>query len=183
MSSLAREVHTDYKGKKLHIICVLKGGINTFSDFISQLIKLNSISTHSVPLTYDFVRIKSYENMQSSGKLTIESTLEEEDVKGKDILIIEDIVDTANTIIAFTEKVSTYNPNSMKVLSELVKRLPTPVRFYPDYVGFSIPDEFAVGYGLDYNQIGRDMQDICILNEKGKNKFEKKTNKHNEQYI
>jgi hypoxanthine phosphoribosyltransferase len=94
------------------------------------------------------------------------------------LLIVEDIVDTGHTMVALIDLLKQYEPNSIKVCSLLLKRTARSQGYVPDFVGFSIPDEFVIGYGLDYNgelsltaEMFRDLNQICIINENGKKKY------------
>jgi hypoxanthine phosphoribosyltransferase len=146
--------------------CVLKGAYGFFSNLTDHLKKMN------VPLNVEFIKVKSYENTESTGSVKI--SLSEEELKtfaGKDLLIVEDIVDTGATMVALIELLKKYNPSSIKVASLLLKRTHRSNNYIPDFVGFSIPDLFVVGYGLDYNETFRDLQHIAVINEAGKKKY------------
>ncbi len=86
-------------------------------------------------------------------------------------MIVEDIVDTGKTMVALIELLKRYNPASIKVCSLLLKRTDRSNEYLPDFVGFSIPDEFVIGYGMDYNEVFRDLTHIAIINENGKKKY------------
>lgn len=123
-------------------------------------------------MSVEFIKVKSYENDQSSGNVQI--SLSEEELKGfkdKDLLIVEDIVDTGATMVALIELLKRYNPSSIKVASLLLKRTTRSNSYVPDFVGFAIPDLFVVGYGLDYNEKFRDLQHIAVINDTGKQKY------------
>ncbi|KAJ3090174.1 hypoxanthine phosphoribosyltransferase 1 [Quaeritorhiza haematococci] len=141
--------------------CVLKGAHVFFAHLIEQLKKLKNAQGRSIPMSFEFIKVKSYENDQSTGDVKI--SLSEEDLqgfRGKDILIVEDIVDTGKTMVALLEKLKKYEPASVRVVSLLLKRTPRSNKYIPDYVGFSIPDLFVVGYALDYNEHFRDLDHI-----------------------
>ena len=107
-------------------------------------------------MSFEFMKVESYHNDQSSGHVKI--SLSEEELlalKGKDVLIVEDIIDTGNTMVALLEALKKYEPASVKVVSLLVKRTERSNSYVPDYAGFSIPDLFVVGYCLDYNEVFR----------------------------
>ena len=170
IEKMAREVHSDYQGKKLHTLCVLKGGDRVFSALSKFIEGFNSSSQGlSIPMTYDSIRAQSYQNERSTGIVNLMGSLE--DMNGRHVLVIEDIVDTGKTIKRLTDEILKFGPASVKVLSLLLKRTPKWNGFTPDYCGFSMPDEFVVGYCLDYNEHFRDLHHICILNEKGKEEF------------
>ena len=170
IEKLARIIHDDYENKKLHILCVLKGGDKVFGDLNKKLDSLN-ISKKSVPITYDFIRASSYKNAQSSGSVNLIGKFDE--LKDKEVLIVEDIIDTGTTLKKIKQEILKLQPRSLKILALLVKRIPEGNVLTADYVGFSIPNEFVVGYCLDYNEHFRDLPHICILNDNGKEDFKK----------
>ena len=90
---------------------------------------------------------------------------------GKNVLIVEDIIDTGKTMQALLSLVKRHNPKMVKVASLLVKRTPRSVSYRPDFVGFEIPDKFVVGYALDYNEHFRDLNHVCVISETGKAKY------------
>jgi hypoxanthine phosphoribosyltransferase len=171
LESMAREVHEDYRGKKLHILCVLKGGDKVFGELSKQLEKLNALSSkESIPITFDFVRVSSYHN-DRSGEIKITGDLER--LQGMHVLLIEDIIDTGKSMTKLFAIIQQHNPASIKVLSLLTKRIPQGSTFTADYVGFSIPNHFVVGYCLDYNEHFRDLPHICVLNANGVEAYRK----------
>ncbi|XP_014003873.1 hypoxanthine-guanine phosphoribosyltransferase isoform X2 [Salmo salar] len=146
---LARDIVRDMGGHHIVALCVLKGGYKFFSDLLDYIKALNQNCDKSVPLTVDFIRLKSYCN----------------------VLIVEDIVETGRTMETLLSLLSECNPKMVKVVSLLVKRTPRSSGYRPDYMGFEVPDWFLVGYALDYNEYFRDLSHICILNEKAKVKY------------
>ncbi|XP_023826401.1 hypoxanthine-guanine phosphoribosyltransferase-like isoform X2 [Salvelinus fontinalis] len=146
---LARDIVRDMGGHHIVALCVLKGGYKFFADLLDYIKALNQNCDKSVPLTVDFIRLKSYCN----------------------VLIVEDIVETGRTMETLLSLLSECNPKMVKVVSLLVKRTPRSSGYRPDYMGFEVPDWFLVGYALDYNEYFRDLSHICILNEKAKVKY------------
>lgn len=143
-----------YKGKDLMVVGILKGCMLYLSDLVRNI---------DLPLTMDFMVVSSYGSAtKSSGVVRIIKDLERE-IEGKDVLIVEDIVDTGLTLSYLIENLKTRNPNSVKVCSLLDKpdRRKVPVDI--EYVGFRIPDEFVVGYGLDYDEVYRNLPFVCVL--------------------
>jgi hypoxanthine phosphoribosyltransferase len=173
IEKLAQEIHEDYQDKSIHLVCVLKGGEKIFADLTNSLHTLNSrYGQKSIPITHDFIKASSYINTQTSGSVNVSTDHKQlESLKDKHILLVEDIIDTGKTIVALKEIISKHNPKSLKVISLLIKRINHSNGFVPDYCGFSIPNEFVVGYCLDYNEHFRDLQHICVLNTLGKNSF------------
>ena len=112
--------------------------------------------------------MSSYEGTETSGTVKVGGGLNYKDITGKDIIIVEDIIDTGTTLahlLPILEKEA--SPKSIEVCSLLKKRLSTPAKCDAKYVGFSIPNQFVIGYGLDYNELYRDLCDIYVISQKG----------------
>ncbi|KAI9304442.1 phosphoribosyltransferase-like protein [Cunninghamella echinulata] len=170
VQKLARLIVDENEGP-LVVCCILKGGHQYFADLVNAIKKLTTKEGKTVPLSLEFVRVKSYKNDQSVG-VNISLTEEElKEFKGKNILIVEDIIDTGKTMVALLEKLQTLAPKSIKVTSLLIKKTERSNGYIPDYVGFAIPDAFVVGYALDYNEHFRDLDHICVISEHGKNAY------------
>ena len=153
---LAGTISRDYEGKELIVIGILKGAFIFMADLIRCL---------SVPCRVDFVRLASYgEGTSSSGKVVMTKDIETS-IKDKDILIVEDVVDTGLTLSFLVNWLKERNPCSIKVCAFLDKRKRRRVPFEADYVGFTIDDGFVVGYGLDFNEKARFLPDICVIEE------------------
>ncbi|TET50802.1 MAG: hypoxanthine phosphoribosyltransferase [Dehalococcoidia bacterium] len=153
---LASEIKRDYQDKQPLLIGVLKGSFVFMADLIRQL---------DSPLELDFVRLSSYgAARESSGKVRVIQGVKTP-VKGKDVLVIEDIVDTGITISFLLDYLKKKRPASLKLcaLTDKPSRRKVPVPI--DYLGFTVPNEFVVGYGLDCDQRFRNLPDICILEE------------------
>lgn len=156
VEALAREIRRDYRNKHPLLIGVLKGSFVFLSDLIRAL---------DIPLEIDFVRLSSYgAGTKSSGKVKVVQGLKT-DIKGRHVLVIEDIVDTGLTISFFLDYLRRRRPASLKLCTLFDKpsrrEVPVPV----DYLGFSIEDYFVVGYGLDFNERFRYLPDLCALEE------------------
>uniref|UniRef100_H2TSY1 Hypoxanthine phosphoribosyltransferase n=1 Tax=Takifugu rubripes TaxID=31033 RepID=H2TSY1_TAKRU len=164
---LARDIVQDMGGHHIVALCVLKGGYKFFADLLDYIKALNQNSDKSVPLTVDFIRVKSYCNDKSSSVKIIGGD-ELSSLSGKVRL---DIVETGRTMQALLSMLSECNPKMVKVVSLLVKRTPRSSGYRPDYTGFEVPDAFLVGYALDYNEYFRDLSHICILNDQAKEKY------------
>ncbi len=153
---LAGEISRDYAGREILIVGVLKGAFIFMADLIRGL---------SIPCSVDFVRLVSYnDGSVSSGDVRITKDLETP-IAGRDVLIVEDIVDTGITLSRLVEVLRERKPASLGVCTLLDKRASRRVPFTADYVGFTIPDGFVVGYGLDYNEKYRFLPDICLLRD------------------
>jgi hypoxanthine phosphoribosyltransferase len=156
---LGRQITKDYEGKELFIVCVLRGAFIFTADLIRE-IKLN--------VNVDFMSVSSYgEDTSSSGVVRILRDLDS-DITGKHVLIIEDIVDTGLTLKNLRDLLLTRNPASLKICAAFDKPERRVVQVKADYVGIKIPDEFVVGYGLDYAGQYRHLPDVCVLGDDGR---------------
>lgn len=150
---ISKQLSEDYAGKDLMLICILKGSIFFFADIFRNM---------TIPTKIDFMAVSSYGSGTTSGELKISKDLKEP-IEGKDVLIIEDIVDSGRTLSKLKQLLLERNPASVKICSLLDKPDRRIVDVDVDYVGFCIPDEFVVGYGLDYDENYRQYQDIYVL--------------------
>ena len=156
VKQLARQVSDDYRGKKPLLVCVLKGAVIFLSDFMRHL---------DIPVEIDFMAVSSYgDSTKTSGVVRILKDLDGS-IEGKDIIIVEDIVDTGLTLDYLKENLLSRNPDSLRLVTLLDKPERREVDVEPDYCGFCIPDKFVVGYGLDCNEQHRNLPDICVLLE------------------
>lgn len=154
IKSLGEQISKDYAGREVHLICVLKGSVF----FICELAK-----RISVPVTMDFMSVSSYgKDTKSSGVVKIIKDLDES-IKDKDVIVIEDIVDSGNTLSYLLENLEARQPKSLKLCTLLDKPDRRVKDVKVDYTGFQIPDEFVVGYGLDYAQKYRNLPFIGIV--------------------
>ncbi len=153
---LGAEITRDYEGKKILVLGILKGAVPFMADLIREI---------KLPLAYDFMALSSYGvSTQSSGVVRILKDLERS-VEDVHILIAEDIVDTGLTLKYLKENLRARNPLSVKVVTLLDKAARRKADVTPDYNGFSIPDEFVVGYGLDFNEEYRNLPYIGVLKQ------------------
>lgn len=155
IAELAEQISKDYEGKEIHLICVLKGGVF----FTCELAKRISLS-----VTLDFMSVSSYgAGKTSSGIVKIVKDLDES-ITDKHVLIVEDIIDSGRTLSYLIQMLKQRNPASIKLCTMLDKPERRVVEdVVVDYVGFHIPDEFVVGYGLDYNQKYRNLPYIGVV--------------------
>lgn len=154
IEELGRKISEDYAGKSVHLICILKGSVF----FVCELAK-----RITVPVTLDFMSVSSYgDGTASSGIVKIAKDLDET-LEGKDVIVIEDIIDSGRTLSYLLDVLKKRKPNSMKLCTLLDKPDRRVVDVDVDYVGFEIPDEFVVGYGLDYAQKYRNLPYIGIV--------------------
>ncbi len=153
---LAGQISKDYADRELIIIGILKGAFIFMADLIREI---------SIPCRIDFTRLASYgEGSDSSGKVVMTKDIETS-IKGKDILIVEDILDTGLTLQYLVGWLKERNPDSLKICVLLDKRKRRKVSFEADYVGFTIDDGFVVGYGLDFNEKYRFSPDIYVIKQ------------------
>ena len=153
---LAGQISKDYEGRELIMIGVLKGAFIFMADLIREI---------SIPCRIDFTRLASYgAGSDSSGKVVMTKDIETS-IKGRDILIVEDILDTGLTLQYLVEWLKERNPQSLKICVLLDKRKRRKVSFEADYVGFTIDDGFVVGYGLDFNEKYRFSPDIYVIKQ------------------
>ncbi len=151
---IGEQISKDYEGKEVHMICVLKGG--TF--FMCELAK-----RITVPVSLDFMSVSSYGNgTQSSGVVKIVKDLDET-IMGKDVIVVEDIIDSGRTLSYLMELLRDRKPASLRLCTLLDKPDRRVVDVDIDYTGFKIPDEFIVGYGLDYAQKYRNLPYVGIV--------------------
>ena len=151
---LGEQISKDYAGKNIHLICILKGG----SFFMCELAK-----RITVPVSIDFMSVSSYgSNTTSSGTIKIKKDLDEP-LEGKHVLVVEDIVDTGRTLSYLVELLKDRGAADVKLCALLDKPERREVDIRADYIGFQIPDEFVVGYGLDYDQRYRNFPYIGIV--------------------
>ncbi len=147
---IAAQINLDYAGKKPLFIAILNGSFMFASDLFKHL---------TIEAELCFIKLASYKGMKSSGKVVTSIGLEE-DLFGKDVIIVEDIVDTGKTLHNFLPKLVHQQPKSLKIATLLHKSSATEYPLLLDYVGFDIPNKFVVGYGLDYDGLGRNFKEI-----------------------
>jgi hypoxanthine phosphoribosyltransferase len=167
---VAKDVFSQYSGKTLYVVTVLQGASKFAEELISEIDTLNStIEDDGVSIIKKSFRTSSYRNMESTGKVTAD-TSGLEYVKGNHILIVEDIIDTYKTMELIQGVFTPLKPASFSVAALLKKRVPG-IAYMPDHTCFTIPEEFVVGHGLDFNEYFRALSHIAILNEEGQERF------------
>lgn len=154
IAELGKIISEEYAGKEIHMICVLKGGVFFMCELAKHI---------TVPVTMDFMSVSSYgDATSSSGVVKIVKDLDEP-LEGKDVLVVEDIIDSGRTLSYLMEILEKRKPSSMKLCTLLDKPDRRVREVHVDHVGFEIPDEFVVGYGLDYTQRYRNLPYIGIV--------------------
>lgn len=158
VSELAAQISKDYAGQQVCLLAVLKGGLVFAADLMRAL---------TVPIHLDFVGVRSYRGTESSGTVSF-TYLPAYPLAGRHVLLVEDILDTGRTMEGIVERLQGERPASVRLCTLLDKpcRRIRPVT--ADYVGFTIDDLFVVGYGLDYEEMGRELPEIRVLHQDGK---------------
>ena len=156
IKELGIEISQDYSGKNPHLICILRGGVMFLTDLMRQI---------SIPHTIDFMAISSYGsgNRESSGQVRLTMDLKD-DIHNRNVLLVEDIIDSGNTLASVIDLLTIRKPASLKVCTLLDKIDRREVDVPIDYCGFAIPDKFVFGYGLDLDEYYRDLPFIGIVN-------------------
>lgn len=153
IKEIAADINVDYAGKRPLFIAILNGSFMFASDLFKHL---------NIESEVCFIKLASYKGMKSSGNVVTSIGLED-DLFGKEVIIVEDIVDTGKTLHNFLPKLMHQQPKSMKIVTLLHKSEATEYPLELDYVGFDIPNKFVVGYGLDYDGLGRNLKEIYQL--------------------
>jgi hypoxanthine phosphoribosyltransferase len=158
IKELGKQIGNDYAGKDLVLVGVLKGAYAFYADLARAI---------RIPMRVDFLIVTSYGSQsKTSGKVKVVTELTE-DIKGKDVLLIEDIVDSGLTVQYLIKTLSKQNPKSIKVCTLLSKPERRTIEVPLDYVGFKIPNKYVVGYGLDYQQKYRNLPYLAVLDMEG----------------
>jgi hypoxanthine phosphoribosyltransferase len=151
---MAGEISRDYEGRDLHLICVLKGGIVFLVDLMKEL---------TVPHSVDFMATSSYgAATESSGVVRIVKDLDDP-IAGRNVLIVEDIIDSGHTLSYLTRILRERNPSSLRICTLLNKQERREVDVPLDYIGFNIPNKFVFGYGLDLDQLYRNLPYVAVF--------------------
>lgn len=153
VKELAQQISRDYEGKELLTVGILRGAFMFFSDLVKFI---------QVPMNIDFLIASSYVKTETTGEVKIHADLRE-DIRGKDVLLVEDIVDTGFTLKYIRDILLAREPSSLKICVFLDKKERRKVDIPLDYVGFEIPDRYVVGYGLDYDNRFRNLPYIAIF--------------------
>ncbi|WP_294759074.1 hypoxanthine phosphoribosyltransferase [uncultured Gemmiger sp.] len=155
VTELGAQISRDYAGKQLLLVSILKGGVVFMADLMRAV---------TIPCAIDFMVVSSYggSNTMSTGLVKIIKDLDA-DLSGKDVLIVEDILDTGITLSNLMPMLKMRNPNSVRLCTILSKPSRRKAEIEPDYLGFEVPDEFVVGYGLDYDEKYRNLPYVGVL--------------------
>lgn len=154
IAELGGQISKDYEGESVYLICILKGGVFFTTELAKRI---------SVPVSLDFMSVSSYgAQTQSSGVVRILKDLDTS-IEGKNVLVVEDIIDTGRTLSYLLDILKQRNPKSLKLCALLDKPERRVTEVAVDYRGFQIPDEFVVGYGMDYDQKYRNLPYIGVV--------------------
>jgi hypoxanthine phosphoribosyltransferase len=154
VQGLADRISKDYNGRELIMVCILKGAFMFLVDLVRYL---------KIPVKIDFVRLASYgSGMKSSGNIEITKDIELP-IEGKDVLIIEDIIDSGHTLQFLKDRIILSNPRSVKICALLDKKARREVEMEADYLGIEVDDVFIVGYGIDFNENYRHLPEIYYV--------------------
>lgn len=154
IKEVADEITKDYAGEEVLVVGILRGAVVFYAELVKQI---------DLDLRFDFMSVSSYgSGTTSSGEVKIVKDISQP-IEGLNVIIVEDIIDTGNTLKNLKKLLLTRNPKSLKICSLLDKPSRRKVELEGDYVGFTVPDEFVVGYGLDYQEKYRNLPDIGVL--------------------
>ena len=154
IKGLADQISKDYRERELVMVCILKGAFMFLSDLVRQL---------QISVQIDFVRLASYgAGMETSGKVEVTKDIEIP-IEGKDVLIIEDIIDSGRTLLFLKNRLALLNPRSIKVCALLDKKARREVQIEAEYLGKEVDDVFVVGYGIDVNETYRNLPEIYYV--------------------
>lgn len=156
IAELAAQISKDYEGNSVHLICILKGSVFFTCELAKRI---------TIPVTMDFMSVSSYgDGTKSTGVVRLVKDLDEP-LEGRNVIVIEDIIDSGRTLSYLLENLGRRNPKSLRLCTLLDKpdRRVTDVKV--DYTGFEIPDEFVVGYGLDYAQKYRNLPYVGVISQ------------------
>lgn len=154
IKDIAAQINKDYKGESLLVVGILKGAVLFYADLVRHL---------DMDVQFDFMRISSYGNStDSTGEIKITKDIDVS-ISGRHVLIVEDIIDTGLTLDALKRLLLTRGPASFKICCMLDKPSRRKIDITPDYCCFEIPDQFVIGYGLDYSESSRQLKDVLYI--------------------
>jgi len=154
VKGLADQISKDYSDRELVLVCILKGAFMFLSDLVRHL---------QIPVKIDFVRLASYgSGTKTSGRVEITKDIETP-IEGKDVLVIEDIIDSGRTLQFLKDRLYLSNPRSVKICALLDKKARREVEIEVDYLGKDVEDVFVVGYGIDFNEAYRNLPEIYYV--------------------
>lgn len=179
---LGFDISLDFAHDDFTFLCVLKGGFQFFNQLLEVVRQYHRFNADQSQVNLkegkarriqaEFIRLISYEDDSSTGNVKIIGLENLSSLNGKNVLIVEDIIDSGLTMQTLLKALERENPRLIRVASLFFKRTPKNTsNYFPDYVGFSIPDSFIVGCNLDYNNYFRDLQHVCVISNEGKRRY------------
>ena len=154
ISEIAKQIEVEYKGKEIILICILKGSVFFTVDLAKRI---------NGDVKLEFIRVSSYgEGTESTGEIKMKLDLKDS-IQGKDVIVVEDIIDTGRTLSYLIEYLKVKKPNTIKLCALLDKPERRKINVKVDYTGFQIPDKFVVGYGLDWDEKHRNLPYIGYI--------------------
>ena len=153
VSELGKYITQDYQDKDLVIIGILKGGLIFLADLIRHI---------ETKVEIDFIRVSSYKDSMKPGALEVIYDINAK-LKGRDVLLVEDLIDTGATLDFIKKKITAMAPASLRICTLIKKNKASQIKIDIDYIGFEIEDEFIVGYGTDFAEEGRNLADIYVI--------------------
>jgi hypoxanthine phosphoribosyltransferase len=167
---LAIDVRQHFGDRCITILVVLRGAFRFAKDLVEGLDRLQSASQLPKPYVLEFIRIKSYVNDSSGNDISI-SGFDINELRGKNVLVVEDLIDTGKTMQLLMGRLHEVGAADLRLAVTLYKRNPEGVPIHCDFIGFSVPNDFIVGYHMDYNDYFTDLAHLCSLNDEGKSTF------------
>ncbi|MDD4316104.1 MAG: hypoxanthine phosphoribosyltransferase [Clostridia bacterium] len=151
---IAARISKDYEGEPILMVCILRGAVLFFADLVRKI---------NAEINFDFMAVSSYgAGLSSSGEVRIMKDISGP-IQGKNVIIVEDIIDSGNTLCYLKRLLKQRHPKSIRIAALLDKPERREADIEGDYIGFKVPNEFVVGYGLDYNEKYRNLPDVCVL--------------------
>ncbi|CDI84030.1 hypoxanthine-xanthine-guanine phosphoribosyl transferase, putative [Eimeria acervulina] len=169
VEKMAYDIRKAYRNRELHCLCLLKGSRSFFSALFQHLAKLSLYDEEATcpPFFEHYLRVSSCVGTESTNQLKVVSD-DLSCLKGKDVLIVEDIIDTGLTLTELQKYLQQFQPNSVRIATLTLKRTTRSNGQTADFVGFSLPDKWVIGFSFDCNQMFRDMPHVCTLSDNGK---------------
>jgi hypoxanthine phosphoribosyltransferase len=164
---LSENILSEFQGQELIFLCVLRGAFRFCKDLVDRIEE--DSARYDISHCVEFIRARSYVN-DTQEEVTIEG-IDHLKLEGKNVIIVEDMVDRGKTLAKVSDLIRQKNPASLKIVVLAYKRNPENTFILPDFIGFSLPNEWIVGYNIDYNGHFRDFQHVAVLNDKGKDAF------------
>lgn len=169
VEKMAYDIRKTYRNRELHCLCLLKGSRSFFSALFQHLAKFSLYDDEATcpPFFEHYLRVSSCKGTESTNKLQIISD-DLSCLKGKDVLIVEDIIDTGLTLTELQKCLQKYEPSSVRIATLTLKRTSRSNGQSADFIGFSLPDKWVIGFSFDCDQMFRDMPHVCTLSDEGK---------------